>query len=78
MKNNGKGGMQTAGANCSIICPKCGKPAARFDRFGFMGAESYMHFTKNGAVWHVFENRKWKICRKEPKWIKPLGEVTQP
>jgi hypothetical protein len=29
MRNNSTGGMQTRAANYSIICPKCGRPAAR-------------------------------------------------
>ena len=51
MRNNGKGGMQTSGAHCSIICPKCGKPAARMERT--KSEERYLHFTKKGSVWHI-------------------------
>ena len=50
------GGMQTAGLHYSIICPKCGKSAARKDYNKFH--EKYLHFTKNGAVWHEVEEEK--------------------
>ena len=44
------GGMQTAAANPSIYCPKCGKPAAR--KVIGLNFEDYLHFTKKGYVWH--------------------------
>lgn len=48
-----KGGMQTSGLNYSIYCPKCGKPAARMDVID--GEERYLHYTKNGSVWHTIK-----------------------
>lgn len=54
MKSNGRGGMVTSGANYSIFCSKCGKPAARMDKVG--NETRYMHFTKNGSVWHTVIN----------------------
>jgi hypothetical protein len=52
-RNNGRGGMQTSGASSSITCPYCGKPAACKE------GEAYMHFTKKGVVWHVWDGTKW-------------------
>jgi hypothetical protein len=49
----GYGGMQTCGANYTIICPKCGKPAARRE------GDAYMHFTKKGVIWHIWDGEKW-------------------
>jgi formate dehydrogenase maturation protein FdhE len=60
MRNNGKGGMTTVGAHYSIICPKCGKPAARMERTP--DGERYMHFTKKGFVWHMVTDACQK-CR---------------
>lgn len=51
MRNSGKGGMRTNGAGYSIYCPKCGKPAARMEHGE--NQTRYLHFTKNGSVWHV-------------------------
>lgn len=51
MRHNGKGGMQTSGAGGSIICPKCGKPAARRIHDG--QHEAYMHYTTTGSLWHT-------------------------
>lgn len=53
MGRGGKGGMQTAGLHCSIICPKCGKPAARMEET--QDRRRYMHFTKRGSVWHTVQ-----------------------
>lgn len=50
MRNNSKGGMQTRGANYSIVCPVCGKPAFRVDSYA--SGKRYAHFTKKGCVWH--------------------------
>ena len=51
MRGGGKGGMQAAGLNYSIYCPKCGRPAAKVE----CEAEKikYLHFTKKGSVWHI-------------------------
>lgn len=51
MRNNGKGGMATSRAHYAIICPKCGKPAARME--GSPNGNRYMHYTKKGTVWHT-------------------------
>lgn len=53
MRSIGKGGMQTGGANYSIYCPKCGKPAARKEPTE--NGVKYMHFTKNGSIWHEYK-----------------------
>lgn len=52
MRRNGKGGMQTARADYSIYCPKCGKPAARQDIDYEKGIFRYLHFTNSGYKWH--------------------------
>lgn len=56
MSRSGKGGMQTAGLHYSIICPKCGRPAARVEP----GEEKsrYLHFTRKGSVWHEVARRE--------------------
>lgn len=51
MRNHDKGGMQTSGVKCSIICPKCSKDAARMTTGE--GEIAYMHYTKMGCMWHV-------------------------
>lgn len=56
MRNSGIGGMQTSAAHYSIICPKCGKPAARMERTP--EGSRYMHFTKKGYVWHAIKATK--------------------
>ena len=60
MKDNGKGGMQSAGAQFTLICPKCGKPA--FRREVRQGGTAYLHFTKKGSVRHFLETRGDKPC----------------
>lgn len=58
-----KGGMQTVAANYSLYCEKCGKPAARREESDT--EIRYMHFTKKGSVWHIFEKESetWKTKR---------------
>lgn len=51
MRNSGKGGMQTGGLQYSIICPVCGKPAARKDIIA--DGAKFLHFTKKGHLWHI-------------------------
>lgn len=51
-----KGGMQTSGLQYAIYCKKCGKPAARKEVNG--GIERYLHFTRNGSVWHVVQRHE--------------------
>lgn len=65
MRNNGKGGMQISGATPSIICPKCGKPAAVKKSPGMIDA--YMHYTKTGALWHIQNRRtgEWETKKYE-------------
>jgi len=53
MRGN-KGGMQTAAANYSIYCKKCGKPAYRKE--AGIAEMRYYHFTKNGSVCHTVKN----------------------
>ena len=50
-RNGGVGGMQTAASRYSIICPKCGRPATRREETS--DGSRYLHFTKQGVVWHV-------------------------
>ena len=50
MANGSKGGMQSAGVHYSILCPKCGKPAARAE-LGVTKTRD-LHFTRKGSVWH--------------------------
>lgn len=50
-RNNSKGGMQTSGVRGGILCPACGKFAARVETH--RDKMRYMHFTKKGCVWHV-------------------------
>jgi hypothetical protein len=54
MRNSSKGGMQTSGLHSSIICKKCGKPAARMERDA-EGNARFMHYTntKLGIIWHT-------------------------
>ena len=54
MRNSGTGGMQTAGAQYSLYCPICGKPAARKEITG--ENTRYMHYTKKGTTWHAVRN----------------------
>ena len=56
MKNNGRGGMQSAGKAYSLICPNCGKPAFRREERG--GRTAYLHFTKTGSVRHFTKEDK--------------------
>lgn len=49
---SGKGGMQSAGLDYSIVCPKCQKPAARREADFERGIFRYLHFTKTGSKWH--------------------------
>lgn len=63
---SGKGGMQSAGLNYSIICQKCNKPAVRREDDFEKGISRYLHFTKSGSKWHEvaisdFESRKLVI-----------------
>ena len=54
MAKGSKGGMQSAGVHYSILCPKCGKPAARAE-FGAT-KDRYLHFTRAGSVWHEVQS----------------------
>ncbi|MGJ4851906.1 hypothetical protein ACH6CV_16840 [Bacillota bacterium Meth-B3] len=76
MRNNSKGGMQTAGTGYALHCPKCDKPVARVLKHH--GGEAYMHYTKTGVVWHACcANGVCVRRRSEPDALKAL-EVTAP
>ncbi len=59
---SGKGGMQSAGLNYSIICPKCRKSSARREDDFEKGTSRFLHFTKSGSKWHevTIEDTEWR------------------